>query len=193
MVDQTGTKSIPNFALSPAKAAVAVIDIQEKLAAAMPTKHLAASVEATLRLLQGAKLIDVPLFATEQYPAGLGSTLPQLAPFVADVTFEKKRFSCMECEPFAARVREGGYEHVILTGMETHVCVYQTTLDLLAAGIQVWIPQECVMSRVKSNWRNGLQMMQQAGAIITNVESVLFQLLAGADAKGFREISKLIK
>lgn len=175
------------------KAVVVVIDIQEKLIAAMPEKVVRQIERSVSIIAEGAKVLDVPVFFTEQYPQGLGATLPSLVRLRNAPAVAKTTFSCLGCDEFRSLIEESGRRQVILTGMETHICVYQTALALLDEGYQVWVPQECVCSRSKNNWKNGLTLLRDAGATVTNVETVLFQMLGKAGGDAFKTISRLVK
>lgn len=168
-----------------------VIDIQERLT---PVLHEAeAFVARSSALLQGLQALNIPLLLTEQYPKGLGSTLAEIKQHLADAPIvEKTRFSAW-VEEVEAFVRAQQAQNVILIGAEAHVCMLQTVLDLRANGLTVYIPFECTTSRHPLNKDNALQQMQAAGAIVSNVESILFMLLQDAKHPTFKTISKLIQ
>jgi nicotinamidase-related amidase len=169
-----------------------VVDIQEKLLPAIPVRE--SLIESCRMLLQGAKLLRVPIAATEQYPRGLGPIVPEIRQLLDGNAAEKVRFSCAECLrwPTAAE-RDDQRWQVVLCGMEAHVCVLQTALDLLAAGYRVYIPADAVASRRKLDWKIGLERMSSAGATITTIESVLFEWCEVSGTPEFKEISRLIK
>jgi nicotinamidase-related amidase len=145
-------------------------------------------------LVSAARRLDVPVLVTEQYPKGLGRTLPELRTLLADTTpFEKTAFSCAGAEGFVDRLRAVGADHVILTGIEAHVCVLLTALDLLKQGLRVSIVADAVCSRRPANLEIGLGQARQAGAVVTATETVVFQLLGRADSDTFRELSKLLR
>jgi nicotinamidase-related amidase len=176
------------------RTALVVIDIQERLAAAMDQEWLRAVVDNTQRLLQGMEILGCPSFMTEQYPRGLGETVAELGLYRQRIgVMEKMAFSCCRDTPLADELRHAGTDHVLLVGMETHVCVLQTALDLLAAGFWVHVVKDGVMSRRRENWQGGLELMREAGAVVTTTETVLFQLQETAAAETFRQISKLVK
>ncbi len=168
-----------------------VIDYQEKLVGAM---HNHETVTADIvRLMQGMALLQVPMIVTEQYPKGLGPTIDELThEFGGETPLEKMTFSCCGNDGFWNRLKKTGRKQIVAVGIETHVCVLQTVLDLLANGYQVHIPKTAVSSRAHENRDNALQRMNQAGAIITNVESVLFELLVEAGTDDFKKVRKLI-
>lgn len=169
-----------------------VVDIQERL---LPALHDAESmVERSRVVIQGLQALDVPLVATEQYPKGLGKTVPAVQLLLGDgaAVFEKTRFSAVIAEVEAV-LNEQKIENVILLGAEAHVCMLQTVLDLRAKGLAVYVPFDCTTSRNPANKDNALQQMRDAGAVVSNSESVLFQLLSDAKHPAFKTVSKLIQ
>ena len=165
---------------------VVIIDIQERLAAAMPMRERV--VSATGILLEAAKLLNIPVVVSEQYPKGLGTTVEELAAKLppAAVRLEKTAFSACGTLPLER-------PQVVLAGMEAHVCVLQTALELVAAGREVFVAADAVCSRTEANYNNALARMQAAGVVIANTESVLFEWLRDAGHEHFRTISKLIR
>lgn len=177
--------------LNPQHTALLIIDVQERLVKAM--RNHTEVEEAIATLQQGMEILHLPTLITEQYPRGLGATVESISARNPSATVvEKTSFSCCGANAFAPALEELGARQVVVTGMETHVCVLQTVLDLLQAGYQVHVPLKATCSRSDINRDNALQRMQQAGAIITNVESVLFELLREAGSAEFKAISKLI-
>ncbi|PSJ79983.1 isochorismatase family protein [Neisseria iguanae] len=169
-----------------------VVDIQERL---LPVLHDAEEMVGRSRVvIQGLQELDVPLVATEQYPKGLGKTVPAVQLLLGDDTavFEKTRFSAVITEVEAV-LADKKIENVILLGAETHVCMLQTVLDLRAKGLGVYVPFDCTTSRNLANKDNALQQMRDAGAVVSNSESVLFQLLGDAKHPAFKTVSKLIQ
>jgi nicotinamidase-related amidase len=172
--------------------ALILIDIQDKLAAAM--RHKDQIVHNCLHLIELAKLLNIPILVTEQYPKGLGPTLPEIKEALAEYApFEKLSFDCCQEEGFLATVASLGRKKLLLTGMETHICVLQTALGLIKEGYAVQVVQDAVCSRTKNNFATGLGIMDRAGAVITGTETVLFQLLRKAGTEPFKVISKRIK
>lgn len=171
-----------------------VIDIQEKLTAAMPQGVRDRVVEQVEVLLAAAQALSVPVVATEQYPKGLGPLeAPIRSKLPADTAvIEKTRFSSAKVEAVNQFLQQSGRKQVFLTGMETHICILQTALDLLKQGYEVFVIEDAVSSRAKGNQFNALQRMRLAGAVITNVESVLFEWLGDATHPEFRALAKLI-
>ncbi len=168
-----------------------VVDIQERLTPAL--NEAEAMVASSRLLLQGLQALAVPLLVTEQYPKGLGVTVAAVKLLLGDaLLFEKTRFSAFTDE-VAAALKTQGAQNVILVGAEAHVCMLQTALDLRAAGYAVYVPFECTTSRAAANKANALAQMSAAGVVVSNVESVLFQLLADAKHPAFKTVSKLIQ
>jgi nicotinamidase-related amidase len=169
-----------------------LIDIQEKLAAAMKKK--AEVVENCLHLVELAKLLQIPILVTEQYPRGLGPTLEEIRNALPiHERFEKTAFDCCREIGFIEKVAATRRTRIILAGMETHICVSQTALGLMLAGYSVQVVQDAVCSRIKDNFEIGIEWLRQAGAVITGTETVLFQLLERAGTETFKVISKRIK
>jgi nicotinamidase-related amidase len=180
------------FFLKAEEAGLLIIDIQDKLAASM--KHKDQVVTNTLHLIETAKLLQMPILLTEQYPKGLGPTLPEIKDALpAYEPFEKLSFDCCQENGFGEKVNAMGRKKWLITGMEAHICVLQTGLGMMQAGHTVQIVQDAVCSRSKSNFRTGVSFMDRAGAVLTCTEIVLFQLLQKAGSEVFKIISKRIK
>ena len=182
------------FMLESARALLVVIDVQEKLCAAMDANVLAQLTKNTGILLESAGELAMPVIYTEQYVKGLGPTLAELkekAP--AAPCHEKLTFSCCGNEAFIEQLKESGRTQIIITGMETHVCVLQTVLDLLDAGFTVHVVKDAVMSRSNDNRQTAIEAMVLAGAVPTCTEAVVFQLLKIAGTDSFKKLSKLVK
>ena len=177
-----------------------LIDIQERLAAVMPEEVLAKTVRNIKILLEAARRLGMPVVVSEQYPKGLGQTLPELTESLNGMDdlsrLEKVDFSVCASEHFSA-VRDDmagkGRTHWIVTGMETHICVYQTVRALLASGASVHVPVDAVVSRAKQNYRVGLGLVERCGAVPTSTETVVMDLLGRAVGDDFKAISKLIR
>ncbi|WP_438970973.1 hydrolase [Methylophaga sp.] len=171
-----------------------VIDIQERLASAMPQGVRDRVIEQVSVLLAAAERLSIPVLVTEQYPRGLGPTEPALLKKLPANTpvIEKTKFSSAKVEPVTEALQKSERKQVFLAGMETHICVLQTTLDLLKQGYEVFVIEDAVSSRAKGNQFNALQRMRLAGAVITNVESLLFEWLGDATHPEFKTLSKLI-
>lgn len=181
------------FFLDRNNAVLVVIDVQEKLCVAMNHKVLDRLVSNTSILQEAAKELGIPVIATEQYVKGLGETLPSLKEKLTDAAIEKMTFSCCGESTFPEKLKALGKKQVIVTGMETHVCVLQTVLELLDAGYDVHLVKDAVMSRHKENWQVGVETARDAGAVITSTEAALFQLLNVAGTDVFKKLSKLVR
>jgi nicotinamidase-related amidase len=184
--------SLDKFLLEKENAVLLIVDIQERLAAVMGQKEPV--VRNNQHLVELAKMIDMPVVVTEQYPKGLGRTVPELQatlPYYRPV--EKMTFDCCGQPTFLTELKDHNRNTVILTGMETHICVLQTCIGLLKGGMNVHIVQDAICSRTKANWKAGIEFMREAGAVITCTETVLFQLLKVAGTDEFKKISQRIK
>lgn len=181
--------------LSRDRTLILAIDLQERLAAAMPPVELAALRRNALILLEGAKVLDVPVIVSEQYPRGLGPTLPDVRAALAPSTpvLEKTAFSCLADDGLCAALAASGRRQIVVLGMEAHVCVYQTARDLVAAGYAVHVVVDAVLSRTTANTQIGLDLARGAGAVSTSVEAVLFDLLERAGGDAFKAVSRLVK
>ncbi len=180
------------FFIHSGEVALVILDIQERLAAAMKTKQQA--VDNCLHLIETARLFQIPILVTEQYPKGLGPTLPEIRerlPIYAP--FEKLSFNCCQEVGFLEKVASMGKKKLLLTGMETHICVLQTSLGLMRQGYTVQVIKDGVCSRTKTNFKTGIEFMDRAGAVITCTETILFQLLQKAGTEIFKTIVNRIK
>jgi nicotinamidase-related amidase len=183
-----------SFFLERDKAVLVVIDVQEKLCIAMDEVVLKQLVKNVSIMLESAAELNIPVLVTEQYVKGLGSTLPELKEKAALASYyEKMSFSCCGSAEFVNAIKSTGRTQVIITGMETHVCVLQTVIELRDAGLDVHVVKDAVMSRSKQNWQTAIQAMTLAGAIPTCTESALFQLLKVAGTDEFKKLSKLVR
>lgn len=183
-----------SFFLERDKAVLVVIDVQEKLCVAMDETVLKKLVRNVGILLDTAAELNIPVLVTEQYVKGLGATLPELKEKAATAScYEKMTFSCCGSAEFVDALKSTGRSQVLITGMETHVCVLQTVIELREAGLDVQIVKDAVMSRSKQNWETAIQAMTLAGAIPTCTESALFQLLKIAGTDEFKKLSKLVR
>jgi nicotinamidase-related amidase len=178
------------FTLTSPEAVLMIIDIQERLVP--PMKYGGQVIKKTNILLSIAGDLGIPVMVTEQYPRGLGKTVPELAAGPEAATFEKVTFSGCTGD-VTSKLSGLGRKKIIVTGMETHVCVFQTVRDLLALGYQVFVVGDAVCSRTKENYRNAISLMSQMGAVITNTETVFFDLMKKAATPQFRKLSELIK
>ena len=174
-----------------AHAALLVIDVQERLCAAMNPERLARVVARTCAAIEGAKALGLPIAVTEQYPKGLGATLPRVKDLLAGVAVvEKTEFSA-----WLPKVKEvvAGRTQLLVTGMETHVCVFQTVRDLCAAGLTPYVARDAVISRDGADFDAGLQLCRDAGAVLTTVETALFDALGRAGTPEFKAVSSAVK
>jgi nicotinamidase-related amidase len=172
-----------------------VVDFQEKL---MPVIDGAGEITRNIdRLVRGAHILDMPAVLTEQYPKGLGATVPEIRRAFEETAeyqpIEKATFSAYGCAEFVTALRHLHRKHVLIAGVETHVCVYQTAIDLLANGLDVTIVADAVSSRTPANKRIALQRLQAEGARLSSTEMALFELTVVSGTEEFREISRLIK
>ncbi len=161
-----------------------VVDVQEgfrSYASFMPV------AEACSKLVRGARILGLPTIVSEQYPKGLGHTAPEVG-LEDEGVLEKTVFSAARADGFTV----GEREQAIVCGIETHVCVSQTVLDLLARGVEVHVPADAVGSRHALDYERGLERLERAGAVVTTVESVLFELLERAGTPEFKQVQKLI-
>lgn len=172
-----------------------VIDIQQRLAGVMEPADRARVLARTEALVQGAALLEVPMVATEQYPKGLGPTeetiarhLPESAPVV-----EKTCFACGRSDAFREVLATEDRPQLVLAGMEAHVCVLQTALEAQAEGYEVFVAADAVCSRSVENYDNALARLRQAGVVVTNSESVLFEWVGDAGHERFKAVSALVK
>jgi nicotinamidase-related amidase len=169
-----------------------IIDIQERINAVMKFRDRV--VKNTIKLINGFNILNVPIFITEQYRKGLGPTeKPILDALSHPGIVEKLNFSCCAAIPLMEQLQSKKIQQVVVCGIETHVCVLQTSLDLLAEGFQVHLVCDAISSRKKLDHEAAIDRMQQAGVILTTAESVLFELLERAGTPEFKQISQLIK
>ena len=172
-----------------------LIDIQTRLTSAMPVKVLARLKRNINILLQSAKTLRIPVLSTEQYPEGLGPTEPEIVELLPDNTlrFEKTCFSCTGARQFLKHLKEDGRKQVILVGIEAHVCVLQTAIQLIAEGYHVFVVADGICSRQRDNYEASLNRMSRAGVTICNTESVLFEWLRDAKHEHFKKLSHLVR
>jgi nicotinamidase-related amidase len=183
----------PRPKLDRTKAAVLVVDIQSRLAPAMPADTLERVLKYSRALVGAAKELGLPVLATEQYPKGLGPIVPELRELLPSPPLEKVHFSCGADPAFAAALEKTGRRQVVICGMETHVCVFQTTRDLVAAGYEVHVCADAVSSRTEEHRRVGLELCREAGAIVSLAETAIFDLLHRAGTDEFKKVSPLVK
>lgn len=184
-----------------------VMDVQERLVDAMPDECRSVAVDNVIRLIQGARILNLPLVITEQYPQGLGHTIDPVAQAIKELNptplpIDKVEFDGCADDRFLAAINEAVHHRedtprvpntIVLCGMEAHVCIYQTARSLAAHGHTVHVPIDASCCRRIDNHRIAEQLLTRAGAIITNTETVLFDLLSRADNAEFKAISKLVR
>jgi len=172
-----------------------IIDIQENLGGAMPTKVLNRVVSNTGLLSRSAELLDVPVILTEQYPKGLGPTVDAVVDGLPSSTarFEKTAFSALGADGFVEALNDSGRNQIVIAGMESHVCVLQSALELLNRGCQVYVVEDAVCSRRLENYQNALDRLRQAGVAIVSAESVIFEWLTNAKHEHFKAISAMLR
>jgi nicotinamidase-related amidase len=179
-----------NRLLDRANAALLVIDVQERINAVMADQNHLPRLGVLVESCHG---LSVPVIGSEQYPQGLGPTVPALAEILGDEPLGKLTFSCARDEGLLEAVKGCGRKQIVVTGIETHVCVLQTAIDLLASGLEIHVPHDAVNSRRPSDKEWALRRMAAAGAVITTTESALFELLERCDTAEFKTVAKLIK
>ncbi len=180
------------FFLNPDDSALIIVDIQERLAAVMSEKEKV--LGNCLHLIELSKLMNIPVIVTEQYPKGLGPTVEEIRNAMPHYSLvEKISFNCCDEKKFIDIIESLNRKKLILTGMETHICVLQTCLGLIKRGYHLHVVADAVCSRRQEDKNTGINLMRDAGAVITCTETVLFQLLRIAGTEEFRIISKRIK
>lgn len=172
-----------------------VVDMQEKLMSAMPEIESRLTVKNVRILLDAARILGIPIHVTEQYPKGLGPTIGEIRESAGEEfhPIEKLVFSCARSDEFMGELKGLGRGSVILCGVETHVCVLQTAIDLVNDGYRVYVPADAVASRKELDWEKGIELMDKAGAVVGTTEAFLFQLLERAGTDEFKQISKLVR
>lgn len=170
--------------------ALLVVDVQEKLVPSIAGHRRV--VWNIRRLIDGARILGLPVVATEQYPKGLGPTISELAERL-DETPSKLTFSCLGCADLFARFADQGISKLLVSGMETHVCVQQTVLDLLSGGWRVYVAVDAVGSRMEIDRSTALGRMDSSGATLTTTEAALFEWCQVAGTPEFKQISRLVR
>ena len=174
--------------------ALLVIDVQERLFDVMPENTRARSLSRLLALIAGSKALDLPVICTEQYPKGLGSTVPALEEELKGVTrWPKTSFSCLGDPAITAAIQESGRRQWLVAGMETHICVLQTIRDLRAAGHEVHLIADACLSRSSQDYDIGLRRACDLGAVLSSTETALFELLGVAGGDAFKTISRAVR
>lgn len=169
-----------------------IIDVQEKLYQAMHEKEtLAGNLQ---KLVKGLQILNVPIITVEQYPQGLGHTITEIKELSESWNpIEKNCFNCCQNEEFIERIKEYNRGTILLAGIEAHICVYQTAIDLMDMGYRVEIVLDAVSSRTEANKNVGIEKMIAEGSSFTTVEMALFELLKVGKGDAFKEILKIVK
>jgi isochorismate hydrolase len=178
--------------LKPDTTALLLIDIQEKILSVMDKP--AQIIKNSLKLIKGFKILNIPIFYTEQYPKGLGNTSAALLKELQGLSaIQKMTFSCAGAGNLFPRLKDNNALQIVASGIEAHVCVQQTVLDLLANDFQVNVAADAVSSRNEFDYRMALDRMRHHGAEITTTEAILFELLNECGTEEFKKISKIVK
>ena len=178
----------PARVLDRGRAALVVVDVQEAFRPAVRDFDRVAAGAATL--VRGARILDLPVIVTQQYPKGLGQTVPELAEHLDGIEpLDKVCFSAAAAEGFDL----AGRDQALICGIESHVCVSQTAHDLLDRGVEVHVASDAVTSRTDANRELGLHKMESSGAVLTSVETALFELLGAAGTDEFKQVQGLVK
>jgi len=176
--------------LEQGSATLLVIDVQDRINAVMADQGHLPRIEVLVEACHG---LELPVLASEQYPQGLGPTVESLAAALDDTPPGKLTFSCARDDGLKRAIDDSGRNQIIVTGIETHVCVLQTAIDLIDIGYEVHVPHDAVNSRRPADKDWALHRMAAAGAVITSTESALFELLERCDTADFKTVAKLIK
>lgn len=177
--------------LTTSNSQILVIDLQDKLLATISSRDVL--IDRIAFLLEVGQQLDIPIFATEQYPKGLGPTDAKIAKCLPSVPVAKTSFSCCGTRGVLEELRSRERPNIVLVGMETHVCILQTALDLLVAGFTVFLPDDCLSSRNSHDHRTALKRLFQAGGIPTTSETIAFEWLEDSTHPEFKSVSQRIK
>ncbi len=171
------------------------VDIQDRLLAAMVEPARGRMVDNVEHLLRTTTMLDIPVFYTEQYPLGLGPTTEKVKNAMPPSAqyFDKTRFSCCSDQTFHEALRETHKRQVVITGMETHICVLQTAVELLEDGFEVFVVDDAVCSQRMAHWKSALFRLRHAGAIVAPTESILFEWLRDSADEHFKAVSALLR
>jgi len=172
---------------------VVIIDVQDRLVGMLNKQE--PIVKATSILLNAANIMNIPAILTEQYPQGLGKTVFELTSVMDECNeiIEKTSFSAVQTEEFINKLQQTGKKTIIIGGIETHICVYQTACELIESGYNVVVVKDACGSRSSDCFKTGIQLMKEAGAKISNVETVLFELLRTSKNPCFKAVQALVK
>jgi nicotinamidase-related amidase len=179
-------------ALDTANAVILLIDFQERLFPAMHDKEKL--LKNVIKLTKGAKVLEIPIILTEQYPKGLGPTLPEIKELIPDIKpIEKVCFNCTDEAAFNQALRALKRKQVLIAGIEAHICVYQTATALAREGYEVQVVADCVASRDPENKMTAFTRFRMAGILPTTTEMALFEMLKVAQGDKFKQISNIVK
>jgi len=172
-----------------------IVDIQERLASAMPADILKNTIKNNRILLNAANELNIPVIYSEQYPKGLGHTVSKLseALIATNISFTKTCFACTGEDGFSEIISKNNRQQIIIGGIESHICVLQTAIQLQRQGYTVYVAEDAICSRKKLNHKNAIKRLRQNDVIVSNVESVLFEWLRDATHPKFKTLSQLIK
>lgn len=187
-------KEVKRFSklLKPESTALLIIDIQERILSVISNYERV--VEYTLKLIKGFKVMVLPIYYTEQYPKGLGPTAKAILDELGDTKpFDKMSFSCSGAGDLFEEFKRKNLSQIVVCGVESHVCVQQTVLDLIENGFQVNLAADAVSSRKEMDYKTALERMRQHGVEVTTAEAILFELLNVCGTSQFKEVSKIIK
>jgi nicotinamidase-related amidase len=169
-----------------------IIDVQEKLFPLIFEKEKI--LNNILKLIRFAKIINMPVVLTEQYPKGLGQTIPEIKEIIPEIKpIEKVEFSCFGSEKFRLLLKDLRAKTLIISGIETHICVAQTSLEGLSSGYKICVISDATSSRKLEDKNVALERMRQSGIIVASTEMIIYELLRAAGTQEFREALKLIK
>ena len=173
-------------------ASLLIVDIQGNLANSMYGKELL--FKNAQKLIKGIQILGIPIICTEQNPKGLGPTIPEIADLLSNIQpISKMTFSCCQNDRFIQALKALNRKQILIAGIETHVCIYQTSSDLVDLGYEVQVVTDAVSSRNIENKEIGLRKMRDCGVSLTSVETALFELLKVAEGEQFKEILKIVK
>jgi isochorismate hydrolase len=189
------TNNDTSMLCEPDNSALLVIDVQTHLTAVMPAKVLARLQRNMGLMLNAAKLLDIPVFATEQYPAGLGNMEEEIANLLPQGShrYEKTSFSCTGADNFSSDLKASGRKQIVIAGMEAHICVMQTAINLVKNGYQVFVVADAICSRHRESYETALLRLRYAGVTILDAESVLFEWVRDAKNDHFKALQPLLR
>jgi len=171
---------------------LAVIDVQEKFRPVI--FEWDRMLENTVKLIKGFHIMGIPILVTEQYPKGLGETITEVKEALGNFNpIEKTSFSCVKESGFIDELKRSDAKHIVLCGIESHICLLNTTLDLIKEGYEVHYVVDAVSSRKKKDYDIAVERVRQAGAFLASTEMILFQLLKDAKSDEFKDIQKIVK